>query len=121
MSVRLRTGACAMRRLIALLSALGCLVGAQAAELPPVLDIAAVPNLDAKGRAAYADFLLMDLPRAFALASNGVTGWRAGGKSIEDVRARALKICADGGGTDCSVYAEDLQVVWHNRAPSALS
>ncbi len=110
-----------MWQLLLLMIALGGLGSARAQEAAiPVLDIAAVPNLDARGRAGYADFLLMNLPRAFALASNGQSGWRAGGASIETVRARALKICTDAGGIDCSLYAEDLQVVWHNRAPIAL-
>src|SRR5579871_1469349 len=107
-----------MRRLAALLALLCC--QAMAAEpQPPVLDIAAIPNLDAKGRAGYADFLLMNLPRAFALSPDGHSGWRAGGSAAE-VQARALQICKDNGGTDCSLYANDLQVVWHNRAPANL-
>ena len=34
------------------------------------LDSAAVPGLNEAGRQAYADFLLADLPRAFAIGSN---------------------------------------------------
>jgi hypothetical protein len=60
------------------------------------------------------------LPRAFALASDGRYGWLGGGGTSEDARARALKSCADKGGADCSIYAEDLQVVWRGRAPVAL-
>lgn len=108
-----------MRRLAILLAVVGCIVSARAAE-PPVLDVAAVPYLNDKGRGTYSDFLLGNLPRAFALASNGHTGWSAGGHSSEEVRAQALKYCSDKGGTDCALYAEDLQVVWHNRAPVVL-
>ena len=57
----------------------------------------------------------MDVPRAMAVASSGQYGWSGGGHSIEDVRARALKSCADKGGADCAIYAEDLQVVWQGR------
>ena len=112
-----------MWRLAMLFAALLCqgVVGAEAADTPPVLDVPAVPNLGADGRASYANFLLMNLPRAFALASNGQYGWYAGGGAIEAARARALKSCADKGGTDCKLYAEDLQVVWQGRAPVALT
>ncbi len=110
-----------MRQFITLLATFGCLVTAQAAEPAlPVLDVTAVPNLKAQGRASYADFLLANLPRAFALASDGRYGWFGGGGSSEDVRARALKSCSDKGGTDCAIYAEDLQVVWRGRPPVAL-
>lgn len=94
-------------------------VGAQAAPPFPVLDIAAVPYLSEKRRHLYADFLLANVPRAFAVASNGHEGWASGG-SIEQARARALKYCADKGGADCAIYAEDLQVVWQGKAPVAL-
>jgi hypothetical protein len=106
-----------MRQLIVFVVAFGCLAMAQAAEPAfPVLDIAAVPNLQADGRAAYADFLLVNLPRAFALASDGHYGWFGGAGTVEDARTRALKSCTDKGGTDCSLYAEDLRVVWRGRA-----
>jgi hypothetical protein len=96
-------------------------IGAAAADTPPVLDVAAVPNLSAAGRASYASFVLMNLPRAFALASNGLYGWYGGGGTMEAAQAKALKSCADKGGTDCKLYAEDLQVVWQGRAPVALA
>jgi hypothetical protein len=86
----------------------------------PVLDIAAVPYLKPPGRASYADFLLMNLPRALAVASNGWYGWYGGAGTIEDARTKALKSCADKGGADCAIYAEGLQVVWPGRPPEAL-
>ena len=86
----------------------------------PVLDTAAVPYLKAQGRAAYKSFLLMNVPRAMAVASNGACGGYGGGGTIEDARVKALKSCADKGGADCAVYAEDLHVVWHGRPAQIL-
>jgi hypothetical protein len=112
-----------MKRMATILVVLACIgsIATKAAEpVIPVLDIAAVPYLKPQGRSSYAEFLLMNVPRAMALASNGMSGWYGGGISIEDVRSRALKSCTDKGGTDCAIYAEDLQVVWSGRAPVAL-
>jgi len=94
---------------------------AEAAEPAlPLLDAAAVPYLKPQDRASYAGFLLMNVPRAMAVASNGMFGWYGGGTSIEDVRNRALQSCIGKGGGDCAIYAEDLQVVWQGRPPVAL-
>jgi hypothetical protein len=94
---------------------------ARAADLAiPVLDVAAVPYLTPAARASYGDFMLVNLPRAFAVAPNGAYGWSGGGATIEDARARALKSCAAKGASDCAIYAEDLQVVWSGRPPVAL-
>ncbi len=112
-----------MRRLAALLSIIGVLTaGASLAadQSLPVLDVAAVPYLDAAARAKYADFLLMNLPRALAVASNGWYGGCGSCGTIENARVRALKFCADKGGVDCAIYAEDLQVVWQGRSPAPL-
>jgi hypothetical protein len=112
-----------MRLAVTLLVILPWLSGAASRAAEPqwsVLDVAAVPYLTTQGRSSYQDFLLMDVPRAFAIASHGQYGWYGGGHSIEDVRARALKSCADKGGADCAIYAEDLQVVWQGRPPQQL-
>jgi pimeloyl-ACP methyl ester carboxylesterase len=93
---------------------------ATAKSAAPVLDPASVPYLDQKGKDSYADFLLMNLPRAFALASNGLSGWYGGGGTIEDARSRALSSCTQKGGVGCAIYAEDLQVVWRGAAPVTL-
>ncbi len=88
------------------------------------LDGAAVPGLDAAGRQAYADFLLTDIPRAFAIGSNGAFGWqgsdgyRLGAGDIEAARASATRACAAQGASDCAIYAQDLDVVWRGRAPT---
>jgi hypothetical protein len=103
-----------------LIYGLGCMPADAAEPAIPVLDVTAVPYLTSKGRASYADFLLANLPRAVAVASNGACGWFGGATTIDNVRSRALKSCADKGGMDCAIYAEDLQVVWPGRTPAAL-
>ena len=49
----------------------------------PILDVAAVPNLSAQGRLTYERFVLMSLPRTFALAPSGVSAWLSGGTSAD--------------------------------------
>ena len=87
---------------------------ARAAELP-VLDVTAVPYLNQQVRASYERFLMINLPRAFALSSTGATGRYGGGGTLEQARAKALDTCAAGGAKDCAIYAEDLTVVWPGR------
>jgi hypothetical protein len=88
---------------------------------PAILDVMAVPNLSASGRADYSRFLLANLPRAYALGTNGHSGWFGGNGTIEEARAKALQNCANYGGTGCAIYAEDLKVVWPGRAPGVLA
>jgi hypothetical protein len=89
-------------------------------QVPPVLDLAALPRMEPAGRQMYEQqFLLGNLPRAFAVAGNGAYGGRWGARSAEEARAAALKSCADRGGTDCALYAEDLDVVWPGRPKAA--
>ena len=102
-----------MRAILALLVLMAC-GGVRAAE-PAILNAATIPNIDASGRAQYARFLLMNLPRAFALSANGKTGWFGGAGTLEDVRAKAVASCTEKGGTGCAVYAENLRVVWPGR------
>ena len=92
------------------------LVLAGAAQAQPVLDAGAVPGLDAAGRAAYADWLLTNTPRVFALGSNGRMGWYSGGRTLDEARPRAVQLCTEHGGVACRPYAEDLAVVWPGRA-----
>ena len=90
------------------------------------LDVAAVPGLNEAGRQAYANFLLTDIPRAFAIGSNGAfgsygsDGYRVGPGDIELARSGALQGCAAHGAKDCAIYAENLDVVWrgHARVPN---
>jgi hypothetical protein len=104
-------------RISVLLVSIACVTAsvaaARAAELP-VLDVQAVPHLKPEGRASYANFLLANVPRAFAVATSGAFGSQSGG-TLDQVRSKALASCAAKGGTDCAIYAEDLTVVWPGR------
>lgn len=101
---------------IVALSLLGTRVWAQ-----PVLDVKAVPKLEAAGREAYASFLNANLPRAFAVGGPSGYGWSGGTGTLEAARSKALAGCADRGGADCALYAENLDVVWQGRAPQTTS
>ncbi|MBO0710751.1 MAG: hypothetical protein J2P47_05665 [Acetobacteraceae bacterium] len=90
------------------------------AEAQPVLDVAAVPGLDATGRAEYRRFLLANLPRAFAVSENGKAGWAGPAPSLDVARAVALERCATLGGINCRWYAENLDVVWGHRPPAVM-
>ncbi len=107
-----------MRIIFIVLAILFAGVG-HAAAAEAILDVAQVPGLRAEGRTAYARFLLVNTPRAFATDGRGPFGWVGGAATLEDARARAMKSCADNGGTQCAVYAEDLDVVWAGRQPVA--
>ena len=87
------------------------------AQVPPVLDAKALPLIWPTGRQDYEQrFLLGNLPRAYAIGDNGQFGGQWGGDTtIEKTRAAALKLCTDRGGTECKIYAEDLDVVWLGR------
>lgn len=78
-----------------------------------VLDPGLVPFVNEAGRDGYRTWLAFNLPRVFVVAPGGTYGWAAGGgKSLDDLRTRALDRCAAGGTQGCAVYAEDLSVVW---------
>lgn len=110
-----------LRALAALLLLAGPALAQPALALPAVLDVAAVPGLDDAGRASYRSWLGANLPRALAIGANGRVGWGSGGGSLDIAKARALEHCADQGGTDCTLYAENLAVVWpqHPAPPPA--
>lgn len=98
-----------------------CCVPSAIARAQPLLDAAAVPGLTAAGRSDYVKFLAVNLPRAFALASSGQLGWFGGTGALEQARAKALESCAEKGGADCAIYAENLDVVWHGRASQTVA
>jgi hypothetical protein len=103
-----------MRRwLLILLFAIACAT-ARAAELP-VLNVAAVPYLTPEGRASYQNFLLVNLPRAFAVSAAGRVGWFGGTGTLEEARGKAMASCGRQGDKDCTIYAEDLSVVFPGR------
>jgi len=97
-------GSNAARKLAAAILVLAalCCAALSIARAQPVLDAMAVPGLTAAGRSDYAKFLATNLPRAFAVASGGQLGWYGGA------------------GTDCAIYAENLDVVWHGRPPQTV-
>ena len=71
-------------------------------------DVAAVPWVNATSRAAYARFLSLPLPRAFAVAPGGQSVSAQGGY---DPMQRALALCVQHG-LSCRPYAVDDSVVW---------
>ena len=87
----------------------------------PVLDVSAVPFLDAAGRALYAK---IPLRQSAARLRNLLLGrCRLGGCRRFDrgSSAIALRDCAAAGGRDRALYAEDLAVVWEGRRWAAPS
>ena len=86
-------------------------------QTPPLLDVRAVPA-DEAGRQSYAAFLMLNLPRSFAVGAGGRAAG-AGGATLEQARERALALCQERGGTDCRPYAENLSLVWPGRAYTA--
>ena len=81
---------------------------------PPVLDVAAVPHLDAAGRTASARWLTYTLPRAFAVAPKGVFGSAQGvtpDATAKRVGAAVSASCVTRGGSGCALYVQDLDVV----------
>ncbi len=79
----------------------------------PLLDVGQLPP---PAQSFYADFLLSNLPRAFAMDAAGHAGWYSGqNDDPAKVQDGALKLCADHGGMDCRLYAIDLSVVWPGK------
>ncbi len=83
---------------------------------PAILNHSLLPPLSAQRLAEYVAFTSSNLPRAFAISADGQIGAQWGAKSIEQARAGALERCAKVG-TGCALYAENLDVAWHGRAP----
>ncbi len=94
------------------------LLAGQALAQPAILDIAAVPGLNAAGRASYRHWLDADLPRAFALGTNGRVGWSES-DTLVGARTEALTQCRQQGGRECTLYAENLSVIWPGLAAPA--
>lgn len=72
-------------------------------------DESKLPHVKDTGRVGYKTFLTKQIPRAFALASNGAWGWAEMG---EDPLKRALDSCNRNGLGQCKLYAVDDVVVW---------
>jgi PQQ-dependent catabolism-associated CXXCW motif protein len=78
------------------------LLGAGSAD---ITDVATVPYLGEKGRAAYAGFLTRGHQRAFAIAPNGAWGYSSGRNTERDAIAVALYQCNRAAHDVCRVYA----------------
>ena len=82
-----------------------------------VTDVDAVPGLGARGKDGYRDWLTKAFPRAFVIGERGrwYATWSTRPRNPADPTdpaARALKHCADAGGTQCALYAVDGKVVY---------
>ncbi len=85
-------------------------------QAPTILDLSRLPPISAEGRVVYAEkFLTGNLPRAFAIGSNGAFGAEWGSRTLEGQRNAALDRCAQKGGVNCAIYPENLDVVWPGR------
>jgi hypothetical protein len=109
------------RALLAILASLWPLAGRpQQAPTPAILDLASLPPMRPPGADLYRrHFLIAYTPRVWAVGSNGAYAGVYGGKDLATVRDKALAGCAAKGGTECAIYAQDLEVVWHGRVGTA--
>lgn len=79
-------------------------------------DGAAIPHLDARGQAAYRQFLTAAPHRAFAIAPGGGWGWSQDAATPEMARAQAQATCSQHAQQTCVPYAVDKRVVFDARA-----
>lgn len=86
------------------------LPGLALAEAP-----AEVPHLDARGQAAYRDFLAAEPPRAFAIAPGGAYAWSAAAVSEEAAETQALATCRNHGEQTCLLFAVNGQRVFDRK------
>jgi len=104
-----------LRRALAVICVFG-LVLAQPAMAQKLQDVQAVPHLDDRGRAAYRQFLMAALSRAFVIAPGGSWAWRAEMPSGEAALQAALMDCQRHTEQRCVPYAVDDAVVFDVRA-----
>jgi thiol-disulfide isomerase/thioredoxin len=85
----------------------------------PALALAALPasapHLDARGQAAYRDFLAATAPRAFAIAPGGAHAWAAEAVSEEAAEEQALEACRRHSEQTCVLFAVNEQRVLDAR------
>jgi thiol-disulfide isomerase/thioredoxin len=79
-------------------------------------DADAVPQLDARGKEGYQQFLAAPLPRAFAIAPGGAWGWATGAASSDLAEQEALDNCRGNTQQRCQLYARDRSVVFNSDA-----
>ena len=102
-----------LRRLPLLL--LPALALAAAAEPPRLAPHLGPPHLDARGQAAYRDFLAAESPRAFALAPGGAYAWVAATASEALAETQVLAACRQHGEQTCLLYAVNGQRVFDDK------
>lgn len=73
---------------------------------PAVAVLPPPPNLGEKGRAAFADYLASGPHKVFALSPRGNWAWRAGLRSVDEAKSRALDGCSKSA-PNCEIYAVD--------------
>jgi thiol-disulfide isomerase/thioredoxin len=74
-----------------------------------------VPHLDARGQAAYRDFLAAAPPRAFAIAPGGAHAWVAAAASDEVAEDQALEACRQQSEQTCVLFVVNQQPVFDAR------
>lgn len=87
-----------------------------ASEAAALDDIDAVPQLDARGKEGYRQFLAAPLSRAFAIAPGGTWGWAMGAASGDLAEQEALDNCRANTQQRCQLYARDHSVVFNGDA-----
>ncbi len=74
-----------------------------------VQDVDKVPFMKEYGKTGYKNYLLRQMPRAFAISPSGAWGWAETG---DDPLSRALAICKRNTKDECMLYSVDDTVVW---------
>jgi hypothetical protein len=82
-----------------------------------ILDLRRLPPLTGAGLAAYRAFLLMDLPRAFAIGAGNTVGVAGGALSRQAACREALSLCQKAGDRNARLYAVDLDVIEGGPGP----
>lgn len=92
------------------------LAGPAQAATSALQNVDAVPQLDARGKAGYLDYLKADGHKAFVIAPGGRWAWLGEMGSAEAAEAAARQECQDGSEQRCVPYAVDDRVVFNAKA-----
>lgn len=84
--------------------------------VPLLGDVEAVPQLDARGKAGYLEYLKADGHKAFMIAPGGHWVWLGEMGSVEAVEDAALKDCQENTEQRCVPYAINDRVVFNAKA-----
>ncbi|OYX80531.1 MAG: hypothetical protein B7Y77_00460 [Bradyrhizobium sp. 35-63-5] len=76
-------------------------------DMPPLPDLKPPPQLSARGREAFHQFLRAGPHKAFAVNPTGYFGWRSGRHNAKDAADGALQFCRAAGAKDCRVVFTD--------------